>query len=226
MSQTRLLVADACPIFRTGVRAVLAREADFACVEAGSFDEVLGALARECPTIALVDVNLPPLGGLDAIRELADAGALPVAWGFDPAPESVLGAIRAGASGFLTKDVSGEGLVRALRGLCKGEAALSRDLALLMIGALHGLDRTGRARERASTLSDRELEVLQMVARGARNRQVAEALAFSEFTVKRHMQNILHKLNLASRSAAAAFYRMAFESEPAVPRTQPAGSHA
>jgi DNA-binding NarL/FixJ family response regulator len=82
-----------------------------------------------------------------------------------------------------------------------------------MIDAVHGLEERDRVRERAVVLSAREREVLALVARGARNRQIAEALSISEFTVKRHMQNILHKLNLPSRMADGLFYRSAFESD-------------
>ena len=95
----------------------------------------------------------------------------------------------------------------------QGEAPLSRDLATLMIDALHGLDERTRARDRASVLSPREREVLDFVARGARNKQIATALVISEFTVKRHVQNILHKLEVTSRQAAATFYNDAFQPE-------------
>jgi DNA-binding NarL/FixJ family response regulator len=90
-----------------------------------------------------------------------------------------------------------------------GEAPLSRDLATLMIDAIHRLEDRDRTRERLSVLSSREREILDFVARGARNREIAGQLTISEFTVKRHMQNILGKLNLSSRRAAADFYRAA-----------------
>ena len=104
-------------------------------------------------------------------------------------------------------------LVRALRGAVNGEAPLSRDMAALMIDAIHTLEERSKARERAAVLSDREKEVLAFVARGARNREIAEELEISEFTVKRHMQNILQKLDVPSRRAAAAFYVSAYRDE-------------
>ena len=134
-------------------------------------------------------------------------------WSFGPTQEIVLGAVRAGAAGFLDKRVSGAGLVRALRGLEHGEAPISRNLTTLMIEALHGLDRRERARARAARLSSRELEVLELVACGQQNREIAETLFVSEFTVKRHVQNILEKLELPSRRAAAQLYETAFERE-------------
>ena len=211
MRRTRILVADPLRIFRSGVRNLLARESDFEIVEAASLDEVVAATRVDCPDIALIDLELPPGGGIAAARHLAQrCTTYTILWSFEPTRETVLGAVRAGAHGFLHKEISASGLVRALRGVVQGEAPLSRDLASMMIEALHGLDERDRARERAAVLSMREREVLEFVAQGARNKQIAQALTISEFTVKRHMQNILQKLELPSRRAAATFYRTAF----------------
>ncbi len=214
MRRTRILVADSLHIFRAGVRNLLARESDFEIVEAGSLDDVLRVIDQECPDIALIDLELPPLGGVAVVQKLAQrCSAYTIVWSFEPSRETVLAAVRSGAHGFLHKEISPEGLVRALRGVVQGEAPLSRDLASLMIDAIHGLDKRTRARERAAVLSSREREVLDLVARGARNKQIASVLTISEFTVKRHVQNILRKLELPSRKAAATFYRTVFGTE-------------
>jgi DNA-binding NarL/FixJ family response regulator len=220
--RTRILVADSLAIFRAGVRNLLARESDFEVVEAGTLEEVLAVVEDECPDIALIDLELPPLGGVVAVQRLARlCSSHTIVWSFDPSRETVLSAVRAGAHGFLHKEISPDGLVRALRGVVQGEAPLSRDLAWLMINALHGLDARERARDRATVLSAREREVLDLVAQGARNKQIAASLVISEFTVKRHVQNILQKLDLPSRRAAATFYGTAFGSEEgAVAATQ------
>jgi DNA-binding NarL/FixJ family response regulator len=211
MRRTRILVADPLRIFRAGVRNLLARESDFLVLEAGSYDEVLEHLADECPDIALIDLDLPPVGGVLAVRRLArQCPTHMIVWSFEPSRELVLDAVRSGAHGFLHKEISPEGLVRALRGVVQGEAPLSRDLATLMIDALHGLDERQRARDRMTALSAREREVLEHVAQGEQNKQIASALTISEFTAKRHVQNILQKLELPSRRAAATFYRTAF----------------
>jgi DNA-binding NarL/FixJ family response regulator len=209
--RTRILVADGMPLLRAGVRNLLVRVSDLAVLEAGSVDEAVAVAVTTRPDVALVDLGLPALGGLEAVARLAEAGVpRSIVWSVDPSPESVLAAIRAGASGFLDKRVTTEGLVRALRGLDEGEAPLSRGLALRMIEEMHGADRRERARKRAALLSRREHEVLSMVAHGARNREIADTLSISEFTVKRHMQNSLQKLGVESRNAAAGFYRTAF----------------
>jgi len=211
MRRTRILVVDPLTIFRTGVRKLLARESDFEVVEAGTLEEVTRSIEDCCPDIALIDLDLTPSGGIEAVRRLAQrCNAYMIVWSFQPTRETVLAAVRAGASGYLHKEISPQGLVRSLRGVTRGEAPLSRDLATMMIEALHGYDEQARAREKVGILSGREREVLDLVSRGARNKQIAAALTISEFTVKRHMQNILEKLELPSRRAAAAFYTTAF----------------
>jgi two-component system, NarL family, nitrate/nitrite response regulator NarL len=210
---TQVLVADSLRIFRAGVKNLLARESDFDVVEAGSLEDALRA-TDDGLDLALVDFDLPPLGGVAAVEQLAArCGAKTIVWSFDPSSDAVLAAVRAGADGFLRKQISPEGLMRALRGVVRGEAPLSRDLASLMIDALHGLDERTRARDRAAVLSSREREALDLVAQGTRNKQIAAKLTISQFTVKRHVQNILQKLELPTRRAAAAFYEAAFDAD-------------
>ena len=224
MTRTQILVADSLRIFRAGVRNLLARESDFEVVEAGSLEEVRDVIARQSPDIALIDLELPPSGGVAAVELLSrQSSAHTIVWSFEPSPEAVLEAVRSGANGVLRKEISPEGLVRALHGIVQGEAPLSRGLATLMIDALHGDDARTRARERFSSLSSRERQVLDLVAQGAANKQIAELLTISEFTVKRHVQNILQKLELPSRKAAATFHRTAFGVEETAVAAAPAG---
>ena len=215
MQSRRVLVADPLPLFRAGIRGVLARDG-YDVVEAGSLDEALSAAAQAAPDVALVDLDLPPSGAVALVRALADRRTHVIVLNLDQDGRSLLETIRAGATGYLPKEVSPDGLLRALRGLEHGEAPVTRGLMTQMIEALHGLDRRERARRQLERLSEREREVLALVAHGARNREIACSLAISEFTVKRHMQNILQKLELASRGAAAAFWRATSEPEEAV----------
>jgi DNA-binding NarL/FixJ family response regulator len=210
VSRTEVLVADPLAIFRAGVHNLLRRESDFAVVEAADLPAVQDVVDTHCPDIALIDLELPPAGGVAAVEWLEEhCSTHTIVWSFEPTRETVLAAVRAGASGYLRKDITPDGLVRSLRGVVGGEAPLSRNLATLMIEAIHELrDREG-TRGRLSALSSRECQVLEHVARGARNRQIASELTISEFTVKRHMQNILGKLELRSRREAGDFYRAA-----------------
>jgi DNA-binding NarL/FixJ family response regulator len=206
MGTSRCLIADQYPMVRLGARGVLER-AGLDVIEVGSALE-LERLDSPYFDLALVDVELPPEDGICVIERIIalNPRARVVAWGDDVTREMLLAAIRAGAIGFLKRDVSAEGLIRALEGIDRGEAPLSRQVAAGLIAAIaaHEARRTHDAR--FGTLSKREREVLELIAMGRRNREIGRALAISEFTVKRHVQNILHKLDLSSRQAAAVFY--------------------
>ena len=212
MIRRRVLVADGAPLFRSGVRYLLTREGDFVLTEAADFDELMQVMEHEAPEIALIDLDLPPSGGVAAVAHLAAQNTTRlVVWGFEAEREQVLDALTAGADGFLDKAISPTGLMRALRGMSRGETPLPRELVTVVVDAVHDFEARDRARERLVVLSAREREVLALVANGSRNRQIADELSISEFTVKRHMQNILQKLDLSSRTAAAAFYRTALD---------------
>src|ERR687887_2887535 len=149
----QILVADSLTIFRAGVRNLLTRESDLDVVEAANFDEVAAHVGCGCPDIALIDLELPPNGGVEAVRLLSQrCSTHMIVWSFAPTRETVLAAVRAGADGYLHKEISPAGLVRSLRGVIHGEAPLSRDLATLMIEAIHTLEERDRTRERLSVL--------------------------------------------------------------------------
>ena len=209
MRRTRVLVADPVRIFRAGVRNLLRREHDFEVIEAAQLSD-LEALTDDGPDIALIDLQFPPFGAITALNWLRNrCDACSIVWSLKPSRDVVLDVLSAGADGYLNKEISRAGLVRSLRGAIQGEAALSRELTMFVVEELRGLEQRDRTRERIYLLSGREREILYYVAQGLRNRQIAATLAISEYTVKRHIQNILGKLDLASRVAAAEFYREA-----------------
>jgi two-component system nitrate/nitrite response regulator NarL len=214
---TSILVADPLLIFRSGMRSLLAGHREFELLEVATAVELERTVHELRPDLALIDLNLPPDGGIAALRLLLEIRPIPaVIWSFEPMPETVLDAIQAGSCGYLRKEISPDGLLRALRGLLRGQAPLGRDFASLLVHEVQRFGDRERAREQAAILSAREREVLELVAAGASNRDVATKLFISELTVKRHMQNILRKLRVSSRVAAATFYREAFGSaEPA-----------
>ena len=210
---SRVHVADGLAVVRTGVRALLERDG-YAVTESGTIDELVASLETDPPELALVELHLPPAGGVAAVAEVTRRShARVVMWSLSPSHDDVVAAIRAGAAGYLHKEVSPAGLLRALRGAAHGEAPISRDLASIMIEGFQGLHRRERARGLAETLSARERQVLHALSGGSRNREIAAALLISEFTVKRHVQNILAKLGLDSRRAAAVFHRTAFATD-------------
>ena len=210
-----MLVADPLPIFRSAVQALLARTGGFEVCDAADADEFVATVAERRPRVALVELDLPPAGAIAALADLPHGcRTRVVVWSFAPDTQSVLEAICAGASGFLDKRIDPAGLIRALRGIDRGEAPLSRSLAGLMVRGIHERERRSAARERAGALSARETEVLQMVAAGLKNGDIAVELCLSRFTVKRHLQNILEKLRAPTRAVAAEVYRRA-QGDPA-----------
>jgi DNA-binding NarL/FixJ family response regulator len=193
-------------MFAAAVRSVL-EQAGFDVVHARTGGELLAAARARTANVALVDVRLPPTGGVDAIRVLSrDVGTPAVAWDADPRPGTIIEAIRANAIGYLPKRVAPATLVDTVRAASRGEATAPPVLTAEIADELHRASRRRRAKALLAALSGRELEVLALTARGNRNREIGRALAISEFTVKRHMHNILEKLGLDSRRDAAALY--------------------
>jgi two-component system nitrate/nitrite response regulator NarL len=183
--------------------AVALAGAGFDLVEARDLSQ-LRAHAEAGVDIAVIDGD-GAFEPLEAIRAVAAFGTQQIiVWSIEPDESSVLAAVRAGATGYLRRDISAAALVRSLRGAAEGESPLSREFARLLIAAIQATARRGEHELLEAILSPREQEILQHVARGEPNKQIAQALTISEFTVKRHVQNILRKLNLRSRHAAAA----------------------
>jgi DNA-binding NarL/FixJ family response regulator len=204
-----LALADSFTLFRIGLRIVIDEAQDFAVSEASSLEGLDTLLsAAPPPDLALVDLDLPPAGAADAVTLLRRNDVLPIVWARRDrlSPNLVFGLVCAGAMGVLPKEISPAGLLRALRGAVDGEAALGRDVALLLVSGLQGASATVGAARHLTTLSNRELEVLGLVAKGGANKEIAERLGLSEFTVKRHIQNILRKLGARSRWEASASY--------------------
>lgn len=201
----RVLIADDHLIVRKGIRALLATEPGFAVVgEAGNGAEAVEAVGRLAPDVVLMDVMMPEMDGIEAIRRI-QAGPHParilVLTSF-VADEKVFPAIKAGALGYLLKDSSPEDLTRAIRQVARGESSLHPAIARKVLQEL------ARPAERPASgegLTDREVAVLQRIARGMSNQEIARELVISEATVRTHVSSILSKLHLASRTQAALY---------------------
>ena len=199
MTPIRVLIVDDHPVVRDGLRGILSSDPEFDVVgEAGDGAEALATASRSQPDVILMDLRMPGVGGVAAIRSLADAGIparVLVLTTYDT-DSDVVPALEAGATGYLLKDSPRDELVRAIRSAARGEAVLAPSVASRLVSQL-------RAPEQA-TLSDRELEVLRLVARGETNRGVAARLFVSEATVKTHLLHIYTKLDVNDRAAAVA----------------------
>ena len=211
MAKLRLLIADDQPLMRAGFRAVLEATGEMEVVaEASDGLEAVSAaraakpdVVRETrPDVVLMDVRMPNLDGIEAIKQLPGQRVLVLTtFGLD---EYIVEALRAGASGFITKDVPASELVHAVRVVAAGDALLTPGVTRQL------LDRVARrlpapvahGPEVLSELTEREREVLELLARGMSNSEIAAALVVGEATVKTHVSNVLMKLGLRDRVQA------------------------
>jgi DNA-binding NarL/FixJ family response regulator len=204
----RILLADDQVLFREGLRTLLSVQTDFVVVgEAGNGEEAL-RLARElCPDVVLMDLRMPVLDGVASTRQLCGANPgcrVIVLTTFDD-DEYIFEGLRAGALGYLLKDAASEVLFEAIRAASRGESFLQPAVATKVVAQFARLaDQVPRVNTALpEPLSDREGEVLRLIAGGKTNRQIAAALYIAEGTVKNHVTNILGKLGVRDRTQAA-----------------------
>jgi DNA-binding NarL/FixJ family response regulator len=209
----RVLIADDQALVRVGFRLILDTEDGIEVVaEVGDGESAVAAARRLLPDLALMDIRMPGLDGLEATRRIVASGSgcrVVMLTTFD-VDEYVYAALEAGASGFLLKDVSPEQLVGAIRMVMAGDALLAPSITRRLIERFVRPDRSsvGSPRQLGS-LTEREREVLVLLARGMSNAELAERLHLSEATVKTHVARILSKLQLRDRVQAVV---LAYES--------------
>jgi DNA-binding NarL/FixJ family response regulator len=201
----RVFIADDQVLIRQGLRALLDLEKEITIAgEAGDGQETIDALQQVDVDVLLLDVRMPKKTGIDVLRELADADALPrtlVLTTFDDAGV-VLDCVREGASGFLLKDVSYEQLISAIRAIAEGETVFQPALTQRLLAATNGLRVKFDSLPSPDPLTDREVEVVRLMAGGYSNREIAHALCTAEGTVKNHVSNILSKMGVRDRTRA------------------------
>lgn len=201
-----VLLADDHALVRRGVRAFLATQPDLQVVaEAATGAETVTRAAEHRPDVALVDLQMPDPDGVEAIRRLTrvSPGTRVVVLTSYEADSDVLPALRAGALSYLLKDASPEELAHAVRAAAAGEAVLHPRVATRVVVSMHGL--RGQVPDAFRELTDRELEVLRLLADGLSNRDIAARLVIGEKTVKTHVSAILAKLAVTDRTQAAAY---------------------
>lgn len=201
----RIVIVDDHVLVRQGIRAFLETHADLAIVgEAGDSAAATALCAAQRPQVALVDLVMPG-GGIAATRDIraaSPATQVVLLTSFEDA-QQIVAAVRAGAISCLLKDIDADSLADAIRRSAAGEAVLHPRVAGYLVGALrHGL---GAGAEALESLSQREREVLELMAEGMSNSLIAERLGIGEKTVKTHVSNVLAKLGVADRTQAAVF---------------------
>ncbi|MEU5691726.1 response regulator transcription factor [Actinosynnema sp. NPDC020468] len=193
----RVVIVDDHPVVRDGLRGMLAAAGDLEVVgEAADGAEAVAVVAATRPDVVLMDLRMPGVDGVTAIGRLRDDPAKVLVLTTYDTDSDVLPAIKAGATGYLLKDTPREELFRAVRSAARGEAVLSPSVATRLVGQV----RTPAA----EPLSDREIEVLGLIARGCTNREAAVRLFISEATVKTHLVHVYAKLGVKDRAAAVA----------------------
>lgn len=201
----RVIIADDHAIVRRGIAALLATEAGITVVgEAQNGREAIMLVKKLEPDVVLMDMVMPEVGGLEAIRQIVENQPeirILVLTSF-ASVEMILPAIRAGALGYLLKDSSPEELVSAIQQVHCGNSTLHPAVARKL---LDQISQPEQSHEAIEALTDREIAVLRLIAQGQSNREIANELTISEATVRTHVSHVLAKLELSSRTQAALY---------------------
>ena len=205
MTAVKILIVDDHAVVRDGLRVMLDRREEFVVVgEAENGLEAVAKVRELDPDVILMDLRMPELNGVEAMRQIraenSEAKFL-VLTTYDT-DEYIFDAIEAGAKGYLLKDASREDLFQAISAVHRGESLVQPRVASRVLDRLAQLTRQAGQAAEPQLLSDRELEVLQLMASGAANKQIASDLTISESTVKTHVTNIFQKLDVNHRTEA------------------------
>jgi DNA-binding NarL/FixJ family response regulator len=202
VNKLRLVVVDDHALFRAGLISLLNEMPEFAVIgEADNGSSAMDVILRERPDVVLLDVNMPVMGGVETVRELNKGDSPKVLMlTISKSDKDLLGAISAGADGYLLKNSEPEELRKAILSVDQGMAVLAPQITRQVLNAVS----TEPVRSPESELSDRELEVLGCLARGRTTAQIASELFISENTVKTHVRHILEKLEASNRAEAVS----------------------
>ena len=206
----RVLIADDQALFRRGLYVVLGTEDGIEVVaEAENGEEAVRKTEEFTPDVVLMDVRMPRVNGIEAARQIRDVSPSTkvLMLTVSDEEEDLYEAIKAGANGYLLKEISVEEVAEAIRSVMHGDSRITPSMASKLLNEFNTLAKRADERKQVPgpTLTNRELEVLRLVAKGMSNREVADELYISENTVKNHVRNILEKLHLHSRMEAVLF---------------------
>ena len=204
-TKTRILIADDHPLLREAICQVFSSQEDMEIVgQANNGEEAINLTAQLKPDILIMDIMMPKSDGLEAsrqIKKIAPDTAILILTAYDE-DNYVLGLLEAGATGYLMKSARGQDLVEAVRAIRAGESVLHPKIIEKLLKQAMAKPAEGLDRKIKDILSDREMEMLKLLATGMSNKEIADRLCLSLRTVKAHMSNIFTKMNVASRSEA------------------------
>ena len=208
--QIRVMICDDHALFRRGLKMVLEAEPDIDVIaEAEDGETAVAEVADHVPDVVLMDVRMPSVDGIEATRRIAEAvpSTKIVMLTVSDEEADLYEAIKAGATGYLLKEISIEEVASAVRAVVAGQSLISPSMASKLLTEFTNLAKRADERTTVPTprLTDRELEVLRLVAQGKSNREIAGDLYISENTVKNHVRNILEKLHLHTRMEAVMY---------------------
>ena len=204
----RVVVVDDQELFRRGLTMLLGVEPDIEVIgEAGDGNSAIELVLEKVPDVVLLDVRMPKRSGLEACMRIKEQvpSARIIMLTVSDEESDLYEAVKNGASGYLLKDSSIDEVAQAIRVVAEGQSLISPSMAAKLIDEFKEISRTDREAGSVPRLTDRELEVLRLVAKGLNNREVAKQLFISENTVKNHVRNILDKLQLHSRMEAVMY---------------------
>jgi len=204
----RIVIVDDHPLVREGLRKVLELDPELMVVdEAGDGQGAINVTRRVKPNVVLMDINMPGTNGIEATRvikrELPSVGV--IALTIHDEEEYVLELVRAGVSGYVLKDIPPSKLIETIKTVARGHSIIDPSITNKILGEINRLSKRRRTREEWETLTDREMDVLKLMAQGCSNKEIAKNLNISEKTVKNHITNIFRKLQVDDRTQAVLF---------------------